>query len=123
MNTRPTPQVTPRQNPKPIGVVSNAAGLIAGFGASQVAPEADTEIATFARVVGASAAASLLGARVESTPVTWGMMLVSGVHGYHRCGGSLPYAFLWALAGSAGVGVALGQGFGELPKHMRGAPK
>ena len=114
---------SPRQNPKLYGFVGNAAGVLAGFGASQIASDADTEIATFVRVVGASAVTNLVGAQAGITPLTLGMMLVSGVHGYKRSGGSLPYAALWSLAGSVGVGLALGQGFGEPPRHMRGVQK
>jgi hypothetical protein len=112
-----------RTNPAPHGVLNNVIDVGAGFVSAQVAPDADTEIATFLRVAGAAVASGLLGARGGNGALTLCAAVASGVHGYKRSDGSLPYAILWGLAGNIGLGVALGQGFGERPRHLRGASK
>ena len=117
----PNTQVT-RAHPQP-GVLSAAITVGSGFAAAQVAPGADSELATFLRVAGASVGAGLLGARAGSGVLTWGAVAASGIHGYKRSGGSLLYAVLWGLTGTVGLGVALGQGFGEPPRHLRGVVK
>lgn len=100
--------------------LNNIVRVGAGYASSQIAKDSDEEIDTLLRVIGSDIASYLiLGGSKSNNLLTLGAAIANSVHGYKRSDGSIGYAILWAFASNSGLGLALGQGFGELPKRKK----
>jgi len=106
-------------NFKRTNVLVNIGEMGAGYLSSQIAKTSDDELDTLLRFVGATVASGIILPQGSNGLISLGAAVANSVHGYQRSGGSVPYAILWALSSDVGLGLALGQGFGKLPKPKK----